>query len=109
MKEEEIRDVIRKWRTTAEILLSTKDSELIIASKTLGLTATDLELELAPKLKKGANMKIRDLFFGTTRLVWKAEIGFSMIPVVNCCKIGPITNERYCPECGKRIVKRGSK
>ena len=27
------------------------------------------------------------------------------IPVTDCCGIGPITNEKYCPECGKRIIK----
>ena len=26
------------------------------------------------------------------------------IPLVDCCGIGPITNEKYCPECGKRII-----
>ena len=24
---------------------------------------------------------------------------------VSCCKIAPITNENYCPKCGKKILK----
>ena len=24
---------------------------------------------------------------------------------VSCCKIEPITNENYCPNCGKKILK----
>ena len=24
---------------------------------------------------------------------------------VSCCKISPITNENYCPNCGKKILK----
>ena len=24
---------------------------------------------------------------------------------VSCCKIAPITNENYCPNCGKKILK----
>ena len=27
------------------------------------------------------------------------------IPVTSCCKIGPITSENYCPNCGKKITK----
>lgn len=27
------------------------------------------------------------------------------IDIVECCKIGPITKESYCPNCGKRIVR----
>ena len=27
------------------------------------------------------------------------------LEVTECCKIGPITNENYCPNCGKKIIK----
>lgn len=27
------------------------------------------------------------------------------VSVTSCCKIGPITSENYCPNCGKKIVK----
>lgn len=30
--------------------------------------------------------------------------GFIIIPVTDCCKVGPITNENYCPNCGKKII-----
>lgn len=26
-------------------------------------------------------------------------------PVTGCCGTGPITDEKYCPECGKKIVR----
>ncbi len=25
--------------------------------------------------------------------------------VTSCCKMGPITRENYCPNCGKKIIK----
>lgn len=25
--------------------------------------------------------------------------------VVKCCGVGPITNENYCPQCGRKILK----
>ena len=28
------------------------------------------------------------------------------IPVTACCGIGPITNEKYCPNCGKEIINK---
>lgn len=28
---------------------------------------------------------------------------FTSVPVTSCCHIGPITNEKYCPECGAKI------
>lgn len=27
------------------------------------------------------------------------------MPVTNCCGIGPIINENYCPNCGSKIIK----
>ena len=39
----------------------------------------------------------------TTKLVkndtWPFECN-----ITNCCGVGPITNEKYCPECGKKII-----
>jgi hypothetical protein len=31
------------------------------------------------------------------------------MPVTDCCGIGPITNENYCPNCGKKITKEKGK
>ena len=28
---------------------------------------------------------------------------FMPCSVTSCCKVGPITSEKYCPECGKQI------
>jgi predicted nuclease with TOPRIM domain len=35
---------------------------------------------------------------------WLAGILYK-VSVTECCKIGPITNEKYCPECGKKIIR----
>ncbi|MFA5299340.1 MAG: hypothetical protein WC389_14210 [Lutibacter sp.] len=35
---------------------------------------------------------------------WLAGIIYK-VTVTECCKIGPITNEKYCPECGKKIIR----
>jgi len=43
---------------------------------------------------------------GTTEL--KPTESWGVLPhlqVTACCGIGPITNENYCPSCGRRIVK----
>lgn len=53
--------------------------------------------------------KLRDLIAGTTKVVVVDDDTFGpdevyAIPVVECCKIGPIFEEKYCPKCGKRIV-----
>lgn len=39
----------------------------------------------------------------TTRLI-KGDSELDM-DIVECCKIGPITDENYCPRCGKKIIK----
>lgn len=31
---------------------------------------------------------------------------FGLLMLTSCCKIGPITNENYCPGCGRKIVKK---
>lgn len=30
------------------------------------------------------------------------------VPVTTCCSIGPITNEKYCSDCGAKIIKEES-
>ena len=41
-----------------------------------------------------------------TTIVTKHEDFVGWIKVTKCCKIGPITNENNCPNCGKRIIKQ---
>ena len=38
-------------------------------------------------------IQIKDKDFGET------------ITVVDCCRIGPIVDEKYCPKCGRRIER----
>ena len=41
-----------------------------------------------------------------TSIIMQDEDFVGWIKVTKCCKIGPITSEKYCPECGKRIIKQ---
>ena len=55
--------------------------------------------------------KLRDLISGTTKVVVIDDDTFGpdeiyCVPVVECCKVGPIFDECYCSKCGKRIVRK---
>jgi hypothetical protein len=41
-----------------------------------------------------------------TTIVMQHEDFVGWIKVTKCCKIGPVTNENNCPNCGKRIIKQ---
>lgn len=40
----------------------------------------------------------------TTKLIHDGGDFLSM-DLVECCKVGPITTENYCPLCGKKIIR----
>lgn len=40
----------------------------------------------------------------TTKLIQEDDY-FCKILVTECCNIGPITTENYCPNCGKKIIR----
>lgn len=40
-------------------------------------------------------IKIEDDYFGNSITLDATE----------CCKVNPITNENYCPNCGKKIIR----
>jgi hypothetical protein len=50
-------------------------------------------------------------------LRWKTKIiteldekdFFGYIDLTDCCKIGPIIDENYCPNCGRLIIKKINK
>lgn len=42
---------------------------------------------------------------GSTDVVNEYEEGFGTYCVTECCRFGPIVDENYCPECGKKINK----
>jgi len=42
----------------------------------------------------------------TTKIIRQEDYFMDYIDVTECCKIGPITNENYCPKCGKQIIKQ---
>ena len=41
----------------------------------------------------------------STELITKNEGSFYEITTTKCCGIGPITNENFCPNCGRKIVR----
>lgn len=56
---------------------------------------------------------LRNIIVGTTKIVevedrsiffMTSVQGPVLIDVTECCNIGPISSENYCPHCGKRIV-----
>jgi hypothetical protein len=42
----------------------------------------------------------------TTKIIQKQYEFEGSIDLVECCEIGPITHEKYCPKCGKKIVRQ---
>ena len=42
---------------------------------------------------------------GSTDVVNEYEEGFGTYGVTECCRFGPLTDENYCPNCGKKINK----
>lgn len=57
---------------------------------------------------------LRNIIIGTTRVIevedrsifFMTSIqGPVLIDVTECCKVGPISSENYCPNCGKKIVQ----
>lgn len=47
---------------------------------------------------------IIDKLRGITWLV-KSDKDLMIMDVTDCCRVGPITNEKFCPECGKKIKR----
>lgn len=41
----------------------------------------------------------------TTTIKTVEDAVCGILPVTDCCGIGPITYENYCPNCGKQILK----
>lgn len=48
---------------------------------------------------------VRSKLAGETRIIVEPDEVMGNIPLVECCKIGPIRNENYCPNCGNKIIK----
>ena len=41
----------------------------------------------------------------STELIIKNEGSFYEITTTKCCGVGPITNENFCPNCGRKIMR----
>ena len=46
-----------------------------------------------------------NLYLGTTKIIMLQQKFVGTIKVTECCKIGPLTTEKYCPNCGRFIIK----
>lgn len=59
----------------------------------------------------GATEELLNLFsVSGSLLVEKCKLlettdDFINCDVTNCCNVGPIVNENYCPKCGKMIIR----
>lgn len=51
-------------------------------------------------------VKWKESLVGKCKLIEITD-GFINYSITDCCKIGPIVNENYCPECGKMIMRNG--
>jgi hypothetical protein len=53
-------------------------------------------------------MFFRTLVVGRTKLLKVTcgeSLSFAGINFTECCKVGPITKEKFCPKCGNMIVR----
>jgi len=53
--------------------------------------------------------RIKELENNTTELITEEEDYYGAmtnITKTKCCGIGPITNENFCPNCGRKIIKK---
>ena len=41
----------------------------------------------------------------TTKIFTEKNDEVFEIDVTECCQVGPIVNENYCPKCGKKIIR----
>jgi hypothetical protein len=53
---------------------------------------------------------MKDLFFyfWKTKIATVKETMFDYaydVEVTRCCGYGPVTDEKYCPNCGRKIIK----
>ena len=52
--------------------------------------------------------RIKELENNTTELITEEEDYYGAmtnITKTKCCGIGPITNENFCPNCGRKIIR----
>ena len=35
-----------------------------------------------------------------------AELFYIIYDETKCCGVGPITNEKFCPNCGRKIIRK---
>lgn len=49
---------------------------------------------------------IRDLINPKTKIIKYYDDFAGWIYGTECCGVAPITNEKYCPNCGRKIIKK---
>lgn len=69
----------------------------------------EIENHLALRTEVGSLLIMYDqmcsILEATTTIIHVDDNFVGQIPVTECCKIGPIINDNFCPGCGKRIVE----
>lgn len=41
----------------------------------------------------------------TTKIVKEDDDFMGSMDMTECCKIGPLVDEKYCPNCGRKIIR----
>lgn len=62
--------------------------------------------EITEKIKETlTNSFIEYLDKNRTTTLERDGEDFASMDLVSCCKMGPITTENYCPNCGRKIIR----
>jgi hypothetical protein len=92
--------------------------EFTIGHQTFRLQEMRDDDEITPKEYTKWYKKQLDAAFENLRQIWQPGTtkvkelpgvindALESITVTECCEIGPITRENYCPTCGKKIIRQ---
>jgi thymidine kinase len=67
---------------------------------------TSEEYQKYQKLKRKVENLESQLEKEKTKVIILDEAQFGRVAVTECCQVGPITSENYCPNCGKQITDK---
>lgn len=76
----------------------------IIRSEQVYIKGAKTNVLFEQDFNKIAN-QIENVKVGITKLKTIQDDLVGEIDIVECCEIGPIIKENYCPNCGKKITK----
>lgn len=79
-----------------------------LQNKTSKSEVVNILISNALRLPDEYREMVIDKLRGITTVEEKNERVFEIetkMKYTDCCGMGPITNEKFCPECGKKIIK----